>query len=207
MNSGGYYNKPAVDWARRNIKTPVEIRMRFSSTAGKVFTYSLIFCVPAAFFTVGLYGILTGVKDRNAVYAAFFFGFLLMIPFGFIALLGVYVRRGLAKSLDSEGVNAPMGRKFYWRKLYYVDHVTKHYRAGGVSRRVSDNQLELVFEDGKVTIPPLIYDRGMIWDLINALPSQVRDDGVPRVREQQIMTEEDLRSFLDLPRGTGKQDR
>jgi hypothetical protein len=207
MNSGGYYNKPAADWARRNIKTPVEIRMRFNSTAGKVFTYSLIFCVPAAFFALGLYGILTGVKDRNAVYAAFFFGLLLIIPFGFIALLGVYVRRGLAKSLDSEGVNAPLGRKFYWGKLYYVDHVTKHFRAGGASRRVSDNQLELVFEDGKVTIPPLIYDRGMIWDLINALPSHVRDDGVPRVREQQIMTEEDLRSFLNLPRETGKQDR
>ena len=50
-----------------------------------------------------------------------------------------------------------------------------------MTRRVSDNQLELVFEDGKVTIPPLIHDRGRIWDLINAMPSQVRDDGVPRV--------------------------
>ena len=207
MNSGGYYNGPAADWARRNIKTPVEIRTRFSSAAGKVFTYSLIFCVPAAFFALGLYGILAGVKDRNAVYAAFFFGFLLMIPFGFIALLGVYVRRGLAKSLDSEGVNAPLGRKFYWGKLYYVDHVTKYFRAGGVSRRVRDNQLELVFENGKVTIPPLIHDRGKIWDLINAVPSQVRDDGVPRVTGQQTMTEEGLRRLLNLPRGTGEQDR
>jgi hypothetical protein len=48
MDSGGYCNGPAADWARRNIKTPVEIRTRFSSTAGKVFTYSLQFCVPAA---------------------------------------------------------------------------------------------------------------------------------------------------------------
>ena len=206
MNSGGYYNGPAADWARRNIKTPVEIRKRFSSTAGKVFTYSLIFCVPAAFFALGLFGIVTGVKDRNAVYAAIFFGFLLMIPFGFIALLGVYVRRGLAESLDSEGVNAPLGRKFYWGKLYYVDHVTKYFRAGMTSCRVRDNQLELVFKNGKVTIPPLIHDRDKIWDLINAVPSQVRDDGAPRVTGPQIMTEEDLRRLLNLPRGTGEQN-
>ena len=61
-----------------------------------------------------------------------------------------------------------------------MDHVTKHYRAGGVMRRVKDNQLELVFEGGKVIVPPLIRDRGRVWELINGMPAEVRDDGVPR---------------------------
>jgi hypothetical protein len=65
-------------------------------------------------------------------------------------------------------------------KLYYVDHVTKHVRAGRVSRRIKDNQLELVFEGGRVVIPPLIHDRAAVWALVNNMPAEVRDDGVPR---------------------------
>jgi hypothetical protein len=49
-----------------------------------------------------------------------------------------------------------------------------------VSRRVKDNQLDLVFEGGKLIIPPMIHDRGRVWELINSMPAQVRDDGVPR---------------------------
>ena len=61
-----------------------------------------------------------------------------------------------------------------------MDHVTKHYRAGRVSRRVKDNQLELVFEGGKLIIPPMIHGRAEVWALVNAMPAEVRDDGVPR---------------------------
>ena len=50
-----------------------------------------------------------------------------------------------------------------------------------MSRRVKDNQLDLVFEGGKLIIPPMIHDRGRVWGLINSMPAQVRDDGVPRV--------------------------
>jgi hypothetical protein len=212
MNPGGYYNRPAAEWARQNIKGRVEVRTLFNSTKGKVFTYSLLFCVPAAFFVVGVAAIVSGVKDKTSVYAAFFFAFVLLIPFGTIALLGVYVRRGFAKSLDAEGVNAPLGRKFQWGKLYYVDHVTKHFRAGGAGGKVKDNQLELVFEGGKLIIPPLIRERARIWELINSMPAEVRDDGVPRagraprVGGHQIRTEEDLRMLLeslDGPRNQG----
>jgi hypothetical protein len=33
----------------------------------------------------------------------------------------------------------------------------------------------LIFEGGKVVIPPLIHDRAAVWDLVNALPAEVRD--------------------------------
>ena len=116
------------------------------------------------------------------------------------------MRRGFAKSIDSEGVNGNLGHKFHWGKLFYVDHVTKHARAGHVSHTVKDNQLELVFENGKVVIPPLIHERARVWDLINSMPAEVRDDGVPRVRastsNNPIRTQEDLMRFLESQRAS-----
>ena len=208
MKSREYYNQPVADWASQNISGRVEVSPLFSSAAGKILTYALIFCVPAAFFAVGVVGIIIGVKDRQTIYGAFFFAFLLMIPAGVIALLGAYVRRGFVKSLDAEGVDASPGRKFHWGGLYYVDHVTKHFRAGRASRKVEDNQLELVFEGGKVIIPPLIHDRARIWELINGMPAEVRDDGVPRAGRvpasegSPIRTQEDLMRLLESMRGT-----
>jgi hypothetical protein len=112
-------------------------------------------------------------------------------------MLGAYVRKGFAKSLDDGGVNAALGKKFPWAKLYYVDHVTKHVRAGLVSRRIKDNQLELVFEGGKAIIPPLIHDRAALWALVNTMPAEVRDDGVPRAgRIHGAGAQADLMAFL-----------
>jgi hypothetical protein len=180
MNPGEYYNGPAADWARRNIEGRVAVRLLFGSRAGRIFAHVLLFSVPGAFFALGLVMLALGAKSRDGVGAAFLFGSLTLIPCGVIALVATYVRRGLAKSLDAEGVSGAFGQRFLWGKLYYVDHVTKHYVAGGVRRRVKDNQLELVFEGGKLIIPPMIHDRAAVWALINRLPAEVRDDGVPR---------------------------
>ena len=205
MSSGGYYNRPVADWARQNIRGGVEVRPLFSSRVGRIFVFALLFCVPGAFFALGLVALALGVRDRSVVVGSFFFGLLMLIPCGMIALLGAYVRRGFAKSLDAEGVNAALGKKFPWGKLYYVDHVTKHVRAGGVTRRIKDNQLELVFEGGKAVIPPLIHGRAEVWALVNAMPAEIRDDGVPRANRadgagvSQIRTQEELMAFLNSP--------
>jgi hypothetical protein len=180
MNSGEYYNGPAVEWARRNLATPLKIRLLFSSRAGQIFVYALLFSAPGAFFALGLVRFALGARDRATILGPFFFALLISIPCGIIALLGAYVRRGLVKSLDAEGVSGAIGQRFPWEKLYYVDHVATYVRAGRVYRRIKDNQLELVFEGGKLIIPPLIHDRGRVWELINSMPAQVRDDGVPR---------------------------
>ena len=195
MNPNEYYNRPVAEWARQNIRGRVEVRRLFSSRWGVIFTYALLFFAPGLFFLLGLFAIALGARDRATVAGPFVFAFLLMIPCGGIALLGAYVRRGLAKSLDAEGVNGAMGLKFPWGKLYYVDHVTKHFRAGGVSRKVKDNQLELVFEGGKVIIPPLIHDREALWTLINSMPAEVRDDGVSRAA-RAAAAQEELLAFL-----------
>ena len=180
MSSGAYYNHPVADWARQHIGQRVVVRTLFSSRLGKIFTYVLLFSVPAAFFLLGLIALALGAHDPATRYGPFVFSFLLLFPCGLIALLGAYVRRGFASSLDANGVNGSMGLKFPWGKLYYINHVTKHIRGGGVSRQIKDNQLELVFEGGKVIIPPMIHDRDKIWSLINSLPAEVRDDGVIR---------------------------
>jgi hypothetical protein len=212
MSAGEYYNRPAADWARQNITGRVELKLLFSSTAGKIFIYALLFSIPGAFFALGLVMFALGARDPSTVYGSFFFAFLISIPCGVIALVGAYVRRGLAKSLDAEGVSGSFGQRFLWGKLYYVDHVSKHFRAGRVSRQVKDNQLELVFEGGKVIIPPMIRDRATVWALINAMPVEVRDDGVPRVyateagagqtdAERQFMA---FLNSLDAPRKQGE---
>jgi hypothetical protein len=181
MHRGRFYNGPVADWARQNIRGRVEIRPLFSSRAGRIFAYTLLFCTPAAFFALGSVAFLLGARDRASVVSPFIYGFLILIPCGVIALVGAHVRGGLAKSLDAEGVSGSFGQKFPWGRLYYVDHVSKYYVANGVQRRIKDNQLELVFEGGKMIIPPLIHDRGHVWALVNSMPAEVRDDGVPRV--------------------------
>lgn len=180
MYRNRFYNGPVADWARQNIRGRVAIRPLFSSRAGMIFAYSLLFCAPAGFFALGIIGFLLGARDRASVVSPFIFGFLILIPCSVMALVASYVRRGFAKSLDAEGVSGSFGQRFPWGRLYYVDHVSKYYVSNGVRRRVKDNQLELVFEGGKVIIPPMIHDRGRVWALINSMPAQVRDDGVPR---------------------------
>jgi hypothetical protein len=158
----------------------VEVRPLFSSRAGRIFAYSLLFCAPAAFFALGLVAFLLGARDRATVVRPFIYGFLILIPCGVITLVGAYVRRGFARSLDAEGVSGSFGQRFPWGRLYYVDHVSKVYVSNGVRRRVKDNQLELIFEGGKLIIPPMIHDPGRVWALVNSMPAEVRDDGVPR---------------------------
>ena len=180
MSSGGYYNGPVADWARRNIRGRVEVRPRFSSRLGGIFVYALIFCAPGAFIALGLLLFALGARAKSGAGALLFFGCLMLIPCGVIALVGAYVRRGFAKSLDAEGARGAFGQRFPWGKLYYVDHVTKVVIRGGVRRQIKDNQLELVFEGGKLIIPPMIHGRAEVWALVNSMPAEVRDDGVPR---------------------------
>ena len=205
MNSGEYYNRPAADWARQNIRGSVAIKPLLSSRAGMILIYSLIFCVPAAFFALALVAFALGVRDPYIVKGSLFIGLLMLIPCGLIAVLGAYVRRGFTRSLDAEGVSGSFGQRFAWGKLYYVDHVTKHIRAGWVSHRVKDNQLELVFEGGKLIIPPLIHGRAQIWEMINRMPADVRDDGVRRTHTADAEAMEYLLQFLESPDGSRQQ--
>ena len=185
-----YDNQQVAEWARQNIPRPVIVRTMFSSQLGKIFTYLLLFSIPLFFFLLGIVALILGAKDPSTRYGPFVFAFILLFPCGLIALLSAYVRRSFARSLDANGVSGSFGVKYPWNKLYYVDHVSKRMR----TRQVKDNQLELVFEGGKLIIPPLIHDRDAIWQLVNSIPVQVRDDGQPRV---EMTPEQKLMAFLN----------
>ena len=104
MNPGEYYNGPVVDWARQNLRGHVEVRPLFSSRVGTIFAHALLFSVPGAFIALGLILFALGARAKDGVGALLFFGFLMLIPCGMIALVAAYVRRGFAKSMDAEGV-------------------------------------------------------------------------------------------------------
>lgn len=184
-----FYNQPVVDWALRNLPVPVEIKVRFASRRGRIIAYLLLFTAPLAFILLGFVTLLIGafamggssVHYKTAV-RLFVWGGITLIPTGGIALVLSLFMRGtrpmFPKSLDARGITASSGQKFLWEKLYYVDHVSKWISRGELpNRKIKDNQLELVFENGKVIIPPLIQHREKIWNLVNSIPVQVRDDG------------------------------
>jgi len=176
-----FHNQMVVDWAKQNLLQPVEIKLRFASRWVRTLIYLLLYLVPLLIIAGFIFLKLTGGANQGAGWGGIFLcGFVLLIPPSIIVVLGVLTQQKFVKSLDANGIKSSLGRRFFWKNLYYVDHVSKIYRVSGVTRKIEDNQLELVFADGKAIIPPLIYDRERIWSLINAMPVQVRDDGVIR---------------------------
>ena len=73
MNSGGYYNRPVADWARQNIRGHVEVRPLSGSKVSRILTNTLLFCVPGAFFALGLVTLALGAKDPPTAPIAFQF--------------------------------------------------------------------------------------------------------------------------------------
>jgi hypothetical protein len=65
-----------------------------------------------------------------------------------------------------------------------------------VGHQIKDNQLELVFEGGKLIVPPLIHDRAGVWELINSIPVEVRDDGVSRTAQPLTDTQKAGEEFM-----------
>ena len=171
-----FYNQPAVDWAKQNLAQPVEIKLLFGGRWKMLLVYALLFSVPLLIIALGAVRVLTE-KIENGWFGLFACNGILLLPCFVIVFVGAYMRQKLVKSLDASGVKSSLGRKFLWENLYYIDHVSKSMRVANVSHKIEDNQLELVFADGKAIIPPLIKDRERIWNLINSIPAQVKFDG------------------------------
>lgn len=176
---GESHNQPVVNWAKQNVPHPVDVRLRYAKGA-RTLMYVLLFSVPFLIVSCQSFLKLSGFAKGVSWWGIFLLGFVLLIPAGVIALMGARTRQTLVKSLDAGGVSTARGRRFLWENLHYVDHVSKTTRDGGVTRKIEDNQLELVFADGKTIIPPLIEDRERIWALVHSMPAQVRDDGQVR---------------------------
>ena len=176
---GEPHNHAVAHWAKQNVPHPVDIRLR-SGKGARTLMYVLLFSVPFLIVSCQSFLKLSGFAKGVSWWGILLMGVVLLIPAGVIILLGTRTRQTLVKSVDADGVSTARGRRFRWENLHYVDHVSKTTREGGVTRKIEDNQLELVFADGNAIIPPLIEDRERIWALINSIPAQVRDDGQVR---------------------------
>lgn len=172
-----FYNQPVVNWAKQALAQPVEIKQRFSSRWAGILIYGAVYLFPVLVVIGAIVRKLTATYDPPGWRGVILCGGVILIPPTVIVLLGTLTQQKLVKSLDAEGVRSSMGRRYLWQDLYCVDHVSKHYRAGGVSQKIEDNQLELVFANGKTIVPPLIHNRERIWSLINSMPVEVRFDG------------------------------
>lgn len=201
-----FYNQPVVNWAQQNLAQSVEIRLRFASRWARLLVYALLFSIPVLIIAAFIFLKLTGGTEANWL-GIFLCGGVLILPGIVIVLLGALTRQKLVKSLDASGVRSSMGKRFLWQNLYYIDHVSKITRAGGVSRKTEDNQLELVFADGKAIIPPLILDRERIWNLVNSIPAQVKFDGEVRTVQPQNMGAEDFMKELERLAAQNKQNK
>lgn len=179
-----FYNQPVVNWANQTLAQPVEIKLLFASRWARLLVYALLLSIPLLIIATFIFLKLTGGTDAQWG-GIFLCGGVMILPAIVIILLGASTRQKFVKALDTSGVKSSMGKRFLWENLYYVDHVSKITRVGGVSRKTEDNQLELVFADGKAIIPPLIYDRERIWSLINSIPVQVKFDGEIRSAQPQ----------------------
>ena len=192
-----FYNQPVVNWAQQTLAQPVEIKLRFASRWARILLYSLLYLVPGL-IVVGFIARKLTEGDKLSWWGVLLCGGVMLIPPTVIVLIGALIQQKLVKSLDATGVKSSLGKRYLWENLYYVDHVSKITRFGGVTRKTEDNQLELVFADGKAIIPPLIYDRERIWSLINSAPAQVKFDGEARAAQppNQAMTFDDIARAL-----------
>lgn len=171
--------------------------MLFSSRFSRIVIYALLLSIPLLIIACLLFLKLTGSVPQDASWAGMFLcSGVLLFPCLVIILVGIFTRQKFAKSLEVSGVKSSMGRKFLWENLYYIDHVSKHTRVGGVSRVIKDNQLELVFADGKVIIPPLIQNRDNIWMLINSIPAQVKFDGEIQTNQSKLINADNFMGEL-----------
>ena len=168
-----------LEWAKQSVPQPVAVRLR-DGKAARTLMYVLLLSIPILIVSCQSFVKLSGFAKGVSWWGIFLLGFVLLIPAGVIILMGARTRRTLVKSLDAHGVSTERGDRFLWQNLRYVDHVSKITREGNVTRKVADNQLELVFSDGKAIIPPRIEDRERLWALINSMPAEVRDDGEVR---------------------------
>ena len=173
------HEQTILDWAKQNLPQPVAIRLREGKGA-RTLMHVLLLSIPLLIVSCQSFVKLSGFAKGVSWWGIFLLGFVLLIPAGVIILMGARTRQTLVEVLDTDGVRTARGRRFLWQHLRYVDHVSKITRVGGATHKLEDNQLELVFSDGKAIIPPRIEDRERLWALINSMPAEVRDDGEVR---------------------------
>ena len=196
-----FINQPAVNWAKQNLPQAVEVKLKGNSLGYKIllgfcFAFlALIFLgIPLLFY---ISAIATFIHDgwNPKVSSALIGGtifLMIFLAFAFgLFLLMRFTRRKFAKFINAEGVTTRSGEKFVWEKLYFLDYKKVITQVNGrafaanavqsaILAGVEKVTIEMVFENGKAVVPPLIENQPQILALLNSIPVQRRDDGTVR---------------------------
>jgi len=196
-----FINQPVVNWARQNLPRAVEIKLKGNSLFAKVllgFCFAflgLIFLgIPLLFFYSALTAFLANGWNQKVsgglLGGTVFLGLFGLLTLGLFFYLR-FTRRKLAKFISSAGVETRGGQKFDWEKLQFLDYKrvrTQYNRnqpglsavSAAILAGVEKVTVEMVFENGKAVVPPLIQNQPEILALLNSIPVQRRDEGKVR---------------------------
>lgn len=181
-------------WANIRLKPPVEIRLKFGGRGANGFViFAAIFL---GFFIIGppvfliIQSIYRGVPPEGLGFMLRGIGCLgIWIVVGLAIMSAIFIlptmttRRHLVKLMDPTGVTTRGGARYRWQDLKFVQYQEVQWSKKGAaaitrqamfhgSKRTS---IDLVFEDGKAIIPPLIKDQDAVLALIETMPAERRD--------------------------------
>jgi len=193
-----YFGHPVVNWANQNLQSPVEIKLKGDSIGYKIllgfcFAFlALVFLgIPLLFYISAITTFLD--KGWNGKVSGALVGgtvFLVVAVMIFLALffLLIFTRRKFAKVLSWQGVETRGGQKLSWEKLHFLNYkqVVTQIHGRSIAANVAQAAMlagvekvtvEMVFENGKAVVPPLIEHQSEILALLNSMPAEWRDEG------------------------------
>jgi hypothetical protein len=196
-----FINQPVVNWARQNLPRTVEVKLKGNSLFARIllgFCFAflgLIFLgIPLLFFYSAITAFLADGWSQK-VSGGLFGGTIFLGIFGLFSLgiffLLKFTRRKFAKFFSSAGVETRGGQKFGWEKLHFLDYKQVNTQINGrqiaasavraaILAGVEKVTVEMVFENGKAVVPPLLENQPEILALLNSMPVQRRDEGKVR---------------------------
>ena len=193
-----YFGHPVINWANQNLQLPVEIKLKGTSIGYKIllgfcFAFlALVFLgIPLLFYISAITTFVDkgwNQKVSGALVGGTVFLAVAVMIFLAIFFLLIFTRRKFAKVLSLQGVETRGGQKFVWEKLQFLNYKQVVTQVNGRSFAANVAQaamlagvekvtVEMVFEDGKAVVPPLIEHQPEILALLNSIPAERRDEG------------------------------
>lgn len=195
-----FINQPVVNWARQNLPQAVEVKLKGNSLFARIllgFCFAflgLIFLgIPLVFFYSALTAFLADGWSQKVsgglLGGTIFLGLFGLFTLGIFFFLK-FTRRKLAKFISSAGVETRGGEKFGWETLHFLNYKKVHTQVPGqigasavraaMFAGIEKVTVEMVFENGKAVVPPLLQNQPEILALLNSMPVQRQDEGKVR---------------------------
>ena len=172
-----YKNTAAADWAKISIINPVNVKLRFDSLpvtifliAFSVFIAISLLALPVMFFGYSVWELIVSGWKNEILAILGCSGFFTTVIGAVLAFLFTYYRRmrgEMVKTFTNEEIETREHKKYRWENLLYINQVYTTTRR----LRVIRNSFELVFENGKVIVPPLIKNQAEIFQLVDSIPA------------------------------------